>query len=161
MSAFCLLPAILAAFALLPPPAAAQRLPAPLFARGGPPVSTPVRPADDFDGGKAAAAGVLGTISGLAVGALIGHQFDSRPCEFCVEFGLLGAFVGASVGSPLAVHHSNGRRGHLGPAVLASVGIGIVGTFAASAAHDARILLAVPILQIASAITIERRTARD
>jgi hypothetical protein len=42
-----------------------------------------------------------------------------------------------SIGSPLAIHISDGRRGRLGPAILASVGMGLVGTMAAAGAvHD-------------------------
>lgn len=156
-----LLPALLIAFAFRSPSLVAQQLPAPLFARAVPRAPHEDRPADDFESGKAAGAGVVGTISGLVAGAIIGHQFDMRPCEFCIEFGLLGAFVGASVGSPLAVHLSNDRRGRLGPAVLTSFAIGIVGGFGGAAAlHDGRVLLAVPVLQIASAIAIERRTSK-
>ena len=153
------LTALLTAFAFLSPPLAAQRLPAPLFAREVPATPTPVHPADDFDTGKAVAAGILG--GGLAAGAVMGHQFDGS-CDSCVGFGLLGAFVGAIIGPPLAIHLSNGRRGRIGPALLASTGMGLVGSLAAyGAVHDPRILLVVPILQIASATSIERRTARD
>ena len=155
---------ILIAFAFRSPPVTAQRLPAPLFTHPVPAEAskpTPTYVTDDFDGTKAAFAGILGAVGGLAAGALIGHQFDTHPCDDCAEFALLGAFTGATVGAPLAVHLSNQRRGRLGPAILASFGIGI-GTFAAArAVHDARLLLAVPILQVASAITIERHTARD
>ena len=153
-------PVLLVAFALLSRPLVAQQLPAPLFARALPAESSPVQPAGDFDTGRAIAAGVLGTLAGYAVGGAIGHQFD-QDCDLCLEMALLGAFAGASVGSPLAVHLSNGRQGRLGPAVLASFAIAAGGLGAAAGAHDGRILLAIPIFQIASAISIERRTASD
>jgi len=153
------LTALLIACAHVSPPLAVQRLPAPLFARSLPAPPAALRPADDFDSGKAVGAGVLGTVGGLIAGGIMAHQFDGR-CESCVAFGLLGAFVGASVGSPLAIHLSNRRRGRLGPAILASMGLGLVGTMAAAGAvHDPRILLVVPVLQIASATAIERGTA--
>jgi hypothetical protein len=138
----------------------AQQLPAPLFARSLPAGSSRLQPAGDFDTGRAVAAGVLGTLAGYAVGGVIGHQFD-QDCDVCVGMAFLGAFVGASVGTPLAVHLSNGRQGRLGPAVLASFAITAGGLGAAVAAHDGRIVLAIPILQIASAVSIERRTASD
>jgi uncharacterized membrane protein YeaQ/YmgE (transglycosylase-associated protein family) len=154
------LPALLTAFAFLSPSLAAQQLSATLFAQAALPALAPAYSTDDFDTGKAAFAGILGTVAGLAAGGFMGHQFDRQPCDDCYALGILGAFVGATVGSPLAIHLSNGRRGRLGPAVLASFGIGLVGSFAATGAiHDARILLALPILQTASAIDIERRTA--
>jgi hypothetical protein len=157
---------LLVAFAFFSPRLAAQRLPEPQFTQGaaaGPAKATPVYPTDNFDHGKAALAGVLGSATGLVAGALIGHQFDTRSCDdICMEFALVGAFVGETIGGPLAVHLSNDRRGRLGPAVLASFGIGLVGSLAAAGAlHDAKILLTVPVLQIASAVAIEQRTARD
>jgi hypothetical protein len=161
------LAALLTVFAFLSPPLAAQRAPAPLFAQAALAIPKPVYPAadfptDDFDDAKAVTAGIFGTLAGFAVGGGLGHQFDRQPCDFCIEFALLGAFVGASVGAPYAVHLSNGRRGRLGPAVLASLAIGLVGGLGGAAAtHDARVLLAVPILQIASAVAIEHRTADE
>lgn len=156
-----LLSVLLAVFAFHSPSLAAQRQAAPLFVRTAPTVPNLAGLAEDFDGGKAAAAGVLGMVSGLAVGAFIGHRFDRRPCDFCIEFGLVGAFVGTSLGSPYAVHLSNNGRGRLAPAVLASFAIAMGGLGVAAAAHDGRVLLAVPVLQIASAIAIERRTGEQ
>jgi hypothetical protein len=47
----------------------------------------------------------------------------------------------------------------VGPALAASLGIGAVGVGAALLSRRSGVLLAIPVLQVAASIGIERRTA--
>ena len=71
---------------------------------------------------------------------------------------LYGLAAGVSSGIPLGVHFSNGGRGDHLPSLLASLAIGGAGLGLAIAANEPALLLAVPVLQLASAIGIEERT---
>ena len=71
------------------------------------------------------------------------------------------AMAGESLGVPVAVHLANGRRGRSGGAILTSLAIGAGGLGAAILCDEPALLLAIPVGQIASAVAIERSTARD
>jgi hypothetical protein len=102
-------------------------------------------------------AGATGGVAGMYSGAML----TSNACEDCALVGAVyGLAAGVSSGIPLGVHFSNGGRGNLVPALLASLAIGGagLGLAIAVAADEPAVLLAVPVLQLASAIGIERRT---
>jgi hypothetical protein len=103
--------------------------------------------------------GVLGGAAGLVTGAIIGNQFRQQPCEDCWIEAFYGALAGESIGVPLGVHLANGRGGRSLPALAASLAIGAVGLGAAILSDEPRLLLAVPVLQVAASVTLERRTA--
>ena len=65
-----------------------------------------------------------------------------------------------SVALPLGVHLAKHRRGNYGLSLLASLAIGAVGLGATVASGDGRIMIAVPVAQLASSIAIERATAQ-
>ncbi|MEP6689361.1 MAG: hypothetical protein ABJC36_13505 [Gemmatimonadales bacterium] len=112
------------------------------------------------DEAKLVFAGVLGAVAGFAIGAV---SFQSRSCgeEDCWVPAFYAAMAGESLGVPVAVHLANGRRGRPGRALLASLAIGGGGLGVAMLCNEPRLLLAIPVGQIASAIAIERSTVRD
>ncbi|HET9725740.1 MAG TPA: hypothetical protein VFP28_02420, partial [Gemmatimonadales bacterium] len=131
---------LLAGITLPATPLAAQRLePRPFTSSassfGGqvPPtlwVATDFRPAAHPAGGNVAGmilGGVAIGAAGLFGGALVGDRFQSYPCEDCIEGAFYGALAGESLAIPLGVHLADHRRGKLGPALAASIGIGAVG----------------------------------
>ena len=158
----------LAGLGLSSSPLAAQWLEPSLFARarlGGAEHTATLRPLGvrvqgvSADAGKMALGGVFLGAGGFLSGALIGDRFQRSPCEDCIEGAFYGALVGESLAIPLGVHLANGRRGQVAPAVGASSGIGAAGVGAALLTDQWGILLAIPVLQLASSIVIERHTA--
>jgi hypothetical protein len=159
---------LLAVLALSATPLDAQRIQPSPFARAdfgvtpGPAVHWAMSVAARSDGpdeGKMILGGVLLGAGGLFAGALIGDRFQAYPCEDCIEGAVFGALIGESLGIPLGVHLGNGRRGTAGPALAASLGIGAVTLGTAAVTDKWGILLALPVLQIAASIGIERHTA--
>jgi hypothetical protein len=116
-------------------------------------------PADAVDAGKMMGGGLLLGAGGLIGGALIGHQFEGSPCEDCILGAFFGALAGESLAIPLGVHLGNGRRGDVGPALAASIGIAAAGLGAAAMSRQWGVLLTIPVLQIAASIAIERHSA--
>jgi hypothetical protein len=109
------------------------------------------------------AALVLGGVAGAAVGMLVGGVAGVKSyeghCEDCFLPGLFyGAAAGGSAALPLGVHVANGRRGSYGTSLLASLAIGGAGVGLAAATDEYGVLLAVPVVQLVSAVLIERRT---
>jgi hypothetical protein len=116
-------------------------------------------PSEAVDAGKMILGGVLLGAGGLIGGGLIGQHLEGSPCEDCIIGPFFGALAGESLAIPLGVHLGNGRRGDVGPALAASLGIGAAGLGAALLSEKAAVLLAIPVLQIAASIAIERHTA--
>jgi hypothetical protein len=105
--------------------------------------------------------GILLGAGGLFAGALLGDRMQSYPCEDCIEGAFYGAMLGESVAIPLGVHLGDRRQGNAGTALAASLGIGLLGLGAAAATDEWRLLLVIPVAQVASSIAIERHTALD
>jgi hypothetical protein len=105
--------------------------------------------------------GVALGAAGLFGGALVGDRFQRYPCEDCIEGAFYGALAGTSLAIPVGVHLANHRRGKLGPAIAASLGIGALGLGAAAITDEWGVLLAIPVVQIGVSIGIERHTGRD
>jgi hypothetical protein len=151
-----------------PPSLEAQRLSPSVFAssdqlpfetRAAPYRSmAPAGEPDDPDSGSLIFGGLMGGIGGAFVGAMFGASLGGEPCETCglVE-GLYGAAMGFGLGASTGVHFGNQRQGSFGTSVLVTMAIGAAGTLAAIQTDKAELLLAIPIAQIASAISIERR----
>jgi hypothetical protein len=116
-------------------------------------------PADAVDAGKMIGGGLLLGVGGLIGGALIGQHFEGSPCEDCILGAFIGAVAGESLAIPFGVHLGNRRRGDVGPALAASLGIAAAGLGAAVLSREGGVLLAIPVLQIAASIAIERHTA--
>ena len=164
---------LLAGITLPATPLAAQRLEPRPFPRaavsfGGqiPPTPRPAtairpaaRPAGGDVGGMILGGVALGAV-GLFGGALVGDRFQSYPCEDCIEGAFYGALAGESLAIPLGVHLADHRRGKLGPALAASIGIGALGLGAAALTDEWGVLLAIPVLQLGASIGIERHTAQ-
>jgi hypothetical protein len=103
-------------------------------------------------------AGATGGVAVMYTGAML----TANDCEDCAIVGAVyGLVAGVSSGIPLGVHFSNGGRGKLLPSLLASLAIGGAGFGLAMAADEPAVMLAVPVLQLASAIGIERSTGRE
>jgi hypothetical protein len=164
------LSALLAAASSIDVPSlAAQRLeshPFPTFdARRTPPpvartIVTVARSPDPNTAGMLFGGLLLGA-GGLFAGALLGDRMQAYPCEDCIEGAFYGALVGESLAIPLGVHLGDRRRGNAGTALAASLGIGALGLGAAAVTDEWRLLLVIPVAQIASSIAIERHTALD
>lgn len=111
--------------------------------------------------------GFVGAVAGAAVGGImIGVPVLEEygdPLTAVLVFPLAvaaGIVVGEPWGAACGVHIGNGRHGNPLPAILASVAVAAGGVGAAFAADDWRVLLAVPVVQVAVAVPIERSTAR-
>ena len=147
-------------------PLLAQRLPPNPLARAGMALATPSLrpmihvPRSDDDTPKLVFAGVIGAAAGFVAGGLALRGSSCQELD-CLEPALYGAVAGQSVGVPVAVHLANGKRGRPGPALLASLAIGGAGLGAAILADEPRLLLAIPVLQIASSIGLKRATGRE
>ena len=106
-----------------------------------------------------------GLLAGAAGGVAVmytGAMLTANECEDCAIVGAVyGLVAGVSSGIPVGVHFSNGGRGKLLPSLLASLAIGGAGLGLAIAADEPAVMLAVPVLQLASAIAIERNTGRE
>jgi hypothetical protein len=103
-------------------------------------------------------AGATGGVAVMYTGAML----TANECEDCAIVGAVyGLVAGVSSGIPVGVHFSNGGRGKLLPSLLASLAIGGAGLGLAIAADQPAVMLAVPVLQLASAIAIERKTGRE
>ncbi|HYC32905.1 MAG TPA: hypothetical protein VEB59_11505 [Gemmatimonadales bacterium] len=167
---------LLVALLVLPPAAAAQRaapVPFPSYhapwgeSRGlearNPGEGRPApRTAGEGSDGELILAGVLGGLGTFWLSAYIGSRLHGTPCEDCgLEEGLYGAAIGFGLGSAGGVHLANDRRGPFGKSALIGMAIGAAGTVAAIETDEWRLLLAIPIAQIASAITIERGRPRE
>jgi hypothetical protein len=105
--------------------------------------------------------GLLLGAGGLFAGALLGDRFQRYPCEDCIEGAFYGALVGESLAIPLGVHLGDRRQGNAGTALAASLAIGALGLGAAAATDEWRLLLAIPVAQLASSMVIERHTALE
>jgi hypothetical protein len=101
------------------------------------------------------------SVVALFAGAVLGDRLQRYPCEDCIEGAFYGALVGESLAIPLGVHLADRRQGNAGIALATSVAIGALGLGAAAATDEWRLLLAIPVAQIATSIMIERHTARD
>jgi hypothetical protein len=144
----------------------AQRLPPNPFPRTDLALAVPSRrpmvgvPRTKDDIPKLVFAGVLGAAAGFVTGALVFRQTSCDELD-CLAPAFYGGLAGLSIGTPFGVHLANGNRGHYGPALAASLAIGAAGLGAAILVEEPRLLFAIPVLQIASSIGIERATSRE
>lgn len=105
-----------------------------------------------------AAGGLLGAALVGAGGAWTGVQITEDDCEDCfLVGGAYGLAAGVSTGIPLGVHFANHGRGDLLASLGASLALGGLGLGVAHLTNEEGVMLAVPLLQIASSILIERR----
>jgi hypothetical protein len=93
-------------------------------------------------------AGVLGAVVGRAVAADDNASIGDR---------FFGASLGAGIGIPIGVHLTNGRRGQLMLAELASVAWTLALFSAAANDNSVPLLAAAPIGALAISVAIERR----
>jgi hypothetical protein len=131
------------------------------------------------------AGGLAGGAAGAVVGGLLAGGLRSLgPCDdqdgclaVYAEWAVSGAFLGQSLGLPLGVHLANHRQGNLAPAILASAAIGTGGlltywgiqrygtdewgnTRGNPDALTAVTIVAMPLLELAASIAIERASSR-
>lgn len=105
-----------------------------------------------------AAGGLLGAALVGAGGAWTGVQITEDDCEDCfLVGGAYGLVAGVSTGVPLGVHFANRGRGDLLASLGASLALGGLGLGIAHLTDEEGVMFAVPVLQIASSILIERR----
>jgi hypothetical protein len=164
-------PAVLLLISLaLPPSVAAQRVvPAAFPSFQAPPLdsSEPARlRAVSAEEGASEGQVIMGSLFGglgtFWLTAYLASRLHGTPCEDCgLEEGLYGAAMGFGLGAALGAHLANHREGPFGKSALIGMAIGAVGTLAAIESDEWRLLLAVPVAQIASAVALERRAQRD
>lgn len=119
------------------------------------------------------AGGLAGGVVGLFMGGLVGAQVARHDCDTgCDESALIlaifGAMAGESIMLPLGVHLTNRRQGSYLPAMLTSVALTAGGILLAESLSETTVrhsaptvlLITVPVMQLATSILIERRTAR-
>ena len=109
------------------------------------------------------AGGALGgIIGGAALGTVAGVLACSRNSDdYCGLLAIPGGVVGEVIGMPLGVHFANDRRGSLALSTVGSslvMGAGIAAAIAADGTHGWVIVLAIPMVQLAGVIAIERAT---
>ena len=115
-------------------------------------------------------AGVLGAVGGFVGGLFAGaalfsdlcndrNRDDPDACEWsALGGGIIGAAVGESIVTPVAIHATNRGRGNLLLELLISGGLGALGVAAVTSGDNGMIvgLVGVPIAQIALTIQQER-----
>jgi hypothetical protein len=160
------------ALALLVPPrsAAAQRLAPPLFPSiEVPGIETGLESrgsgglrGEEASEGSVIFGSIIGGLGAMCVGAVVGSRLADTPCEDCglIE-GLYGAAIGFGLGASGGAHLANHEEGPFGKSALTTMAIGAAGVFTAAATEQWEILLAVPIVQVAGAVAIERGHERE
>lgn len=114
-----------------------------------------------------ATGGLFGVFLGGAAGAYLvgGHEGDGQAGGEAFLGLFLGAALGLIAGEPwgaaCGIHMANDRRGHAPTGMAVSVMIFVAGAVAALATQDARLLIAIPVLQVATIVPIERLTAKS
>jgi hypothetical protein len=113
-----------------------------------------------------ATGGLFGAFLGGAAGAyLIGDEGDGQAGGEAFLGLFLGAALGLVAGEPwgaaCGIHMANDRRGHAPTGMAVSAVIFFTGVVAALATQDARLLIAIPVLQVATIVPIERLTAKS
>lgn len=109
--------------------------------------------------------GVIGWAGGALVGVLLSGSFCSGD-EYCALSGaLLGGAAGGTFGIAYGVHHANERRGNLALDIVTAAGVWTAGIIVASATgYDEPlgrvIFLTVPLVQIGTAVAVEKAVAR-
>jgi hypothetical protein len=106
-----------------------------------------------------AVAGAAGLFGGAALGSALGggnRICGDDPCG--LVGGAYGAMAGEALLLPLGVHLVNHRRGSYGTSLLASLGAGAA---AAALLNDVQAgVVVVPLVQLTTAILVERATSR-
>ena len=129
---------------------------------GAQPLAIPEPAPNQVDESWLIGGGLLGGAAAGFAGMYSGAMLLEDDCEDCAIIGgVYGLVAGVSSGIPLGVHLSNRGRGNLLPSLLSSLAIGGVGLGVAIAADEPAVMLGVPVLQLASAILIERKTGRE
>lgn len=107
--------------------------------------------------------GVVGFFGFGIAGALIASGLSDNQGDGYEALGgfAIGALVGESVLLPLGVHLTNRRQGDYGVSLLASAGIAALGLGLTGALQDMGIVFlpAIPLAQLVTSISLERRTA--
>lgn len=113
-----------------------------------------------------ATGGLFGVFLGGAAGAyLMGGASDGQAGGEAflglILGGALGLIAGEPWGAACGIHMANDRRGHAPTGMAVSAVIFFAGMVAALATQDARLLIAIPVLQVATIVPIERLTAKS
>lgn len=114
-----------------------------------------------FRHAPAIGAGALGGIIGFGVPIVAVLSNPSAVTEDAFPYLLLAAGVTGSAGTPVGVWLAGGRRGRLGPAVLASLATGAAGLTLGFGADLWPFAVATPVAQVAAAVAIEKHTRRE
>jgi hypothetical protein len=105
-------------------------------------------------------AGMAGMVTGAFGGGLIGAEIDPDTDLDDAEGAVIGGLVGTTVLTPTAVHLANHSRGNLGRSILVSTLVGGALFGLGVAAESGEVILAIPFVQLITAITIERNTSK-
>ena len=108
--------------------------------------------------GGAVVGGGVGFFGGMLAGVAVAHTGRCTGEDCSLGRALVGAAVGEVVGVAGGAHVGSGGRGNLAVAVLSSAAIGTTGILALHHPAGAApvILLAIPVLQLAAVLALER-----
>jgi hypothetical protein len=134
-------------------------------------------------GGRSFGGAVLGGAAGILVGSIafasvFGECTDPGNPDTCLgqlQYAVVGAYVGNTLGAPLGAHYANRRRGNLGRSLAVSTGMAAAGAVALwgadrHAGERSRgrlqllaplVIFGVPIAQVITSATIEADTSRE
>ncbi len=110
--------------------------------------------------------GILGGALGTAFGTIVGLGFAHNACDdsefLCVPAGaVVGLLFGEAFFLPIGVHTGNCELGSLSKGMLASFGVLVIGTGILVAADGGEYWFAIPLIQLAACVSVERETAAD
>jgi hypothetical protein len=118
-------------------------------------------------------AALAGGAAGFLLGGMMGSQIERANSERCYDFCGLGGFIigawtGSSVGMSLGAHLANGSEGNPLIGIPITMVVGAAGTLVVAHLTSGMenmggpaLLLAVPLMQVHTAVTAERITARN
>src|SRR4051812_14405828 len=105
-------------------------------------------------------AGIAGMATGALGGGLIGTVIDNDGGLDDAEGAVVGGLVGTTLLIPAAVHLANHSRGNLGRSMLVSTLVGGAMLGLALVSDHGEIVLAIPFVQVFTAMAVERDTSR-
>jgi hypothetical protein len=105
-------------------------------------------------------AGIAGMGTGAFGGGLIGTVIDNDSGLDNADGAIFGGLVGTTLLIPTAVHLANHSRGNLSRSVLMSTLLGGALLGVAVAAQSGEIVLAIPFVQLFTAMAVERDTSK-
>jgi hypothetical protein len=108
--------------------------------------------------GGALVGGTVGILNGMLAGVAMAHIGTCAGEDCSLGAALVGAAVGETIGLAVGAHVGSAGRGNLAVSALTSLGIGAAGALALRhpGGSAPTIVLAIPLLQLAAVLALER-----